>query len=177
MANKKSNGSKILGSILNILLIIVAIILAIGIYYIVQIQVLNKEYANMFGYTFFEVATGSMSPTIEVGDVVIVTLKKEVNENDIIVYKEGNDIITHRLIKKTEDTLITKGDANNSEDKSITSNQIIGEVIHIMPKIGIWRKILLTPQITILILIVIFLLSALLMYSPKNKTKDENNDE
>lgn len=147
MTEKKQIGSKIIGTILNILLCIVFIILLFGAYYIVQIKVQNKEYANMFGYTFFEVATGSMSPTIEIGDIVIVKLTKEVNKNDIIVYKDGKDFITHRLINIKKDELITKGDANNSEDKSITMEQVLGQVIYTIPKVGIWRKIILTPQI------------------------------
>lgn len=147
MTDNKKIASKILGTILNILIFLVMIIMAFGIYYIVQIKVQNREYANMFGYTFFEVATGSMSPTIEIGDVVIVKITKEVNENDIIVYKDGKDFITHRLIKIKDEELITKGDANNSEDKSITMEQVLGEVIYKIPKVGIWRKIILTPQI------------------------------
>lgn len=177
MANKQKSVGKIAGTILNIILIIVMAVLAIGIYYIIQIKVLNKEYANVFGYTFFEVATGSMYPTIEVGDVVIVKLTNDTKENDIIVYKEGKDIITHRLIRKENDTLITKGDANNSVDKSIMKQQVLGQVIYILPEVGIWRKILLTPQILGLITIVVLLLGALFMYSPNNKTEDENNDK
>ena len=147
MSKKQKKGSKILGAIINFLLFVVFIIMLIGVYYIVQIRILNKEYANMFGYTFFEVATGSMAHTIEIGDIVVVKLDNEVNENDIIVYKEGKDYITHRLIKMNGDDLITKGDANNSEDKSIIKEQVLGQVIYIVPKVGIWRKIILSPQI------------------------------
>ncbi|MBR3163430.1 MAG: signal peptidase I [Clostridia bacterium] len=147
MTNKHIKKSKIVEIILNILLFIVAIIMILGIYYIVQIKILKKEYANMFGYTFFEVATGSMSNTIEIGDVVIVKINDNIKENDIIVYKDRNDFITHRLIEIKQEELITKGDANNSEDRSILKNQVLGKVIYIVPKVGIWRKILLTPQI------------------------------
>ena len=141
---KKKEHSKIniLGYILNFLLFVVAIIMALGIYYIIQIKALQKSYADMFGYTFFEVATGSMSHTIEIGDVVIVKITPEVKENDIIVYKDDKSFITHRLIEINGDELTTKGDANNSEDKHITSNQVLGQVIYIIPKVGIWRKVL-----------------------------------
>ena len=132
---------------------IVSILIMIGIYYIVQIKVFQNDYSNLFGYTFFEVATGSMSPTINVGDVVIVKITKEVNENDIIVFKEENNFITHRLIQKEEGKIITKGDANNSEDKSITEDSILGKVITIIPQIGNWRKAILSPEVISLILI------------------------
>ena len=120
--------SKILGNILNILLIIAFLILIFGIYYNVQTKLLNKEYVNIFGYTFFEVATGSMSGSIEVGDVVLVKITNEVQENDIIVFKENNSFITHRVVKKDGDIITTKGDANNTEDSPIT----IDKVLHVM---------------------------------------------
>ena len=92
----KKTINKIVSIILNILLIFVSLLIIVGIYYLIQIKVLNNPYANIFGYTFFEVATGSMSGTIEIGDVVIAEITKEVKENEIIVYQEEDNFITHR---------------------------------------------------------------------------------
>lgn len=168
---RKIKISQILGYLLDFLLILVSIMIIIGIYYIIQIKVLNNDYANMFGYTFFEVATGSMANTIEIGDVVIVELTKEVSENDIIVYKDENSFVTHRLIKKNDNELIAKGDANNSEDKPITSEQILGKVIYIVPKIGIWKKVLMTPEVLGLTFVVIILLGFTFVYNSKTEEK------
>ena len=71
----------IIGYMLNILIIIVVLITMIGLYYMAQIKILKKDYADMFGYTFFEVATGSMADTINIGDVVVVKVNDEVKEN------------------------------------------------------------------------------------------------
>ena len=95
----------LIGIILNILIVLVTIFIIIGIYYLFQIKILNKGYANLFGYTFFQVATGSMSDTIEIGDVIIVRITKEIEENYIIVYKEEENYITHRLILKNGEEL------------------------------------------------------------------------
>lgn len=157
--------SKIISFILNILLIIVTIIIIIGMYYIYQLKIQKNDYANLFGYTFFEVATGSMSPTMQVGDVIIVKITKEVEQNDIIVYIDGKNIITHRLIERKDNELIAKGDANNSEDKPIQEDMVLGKVIKILPKIGVWRKIFTSSEIVGLILILIVLFSAVFMYS------------
>ena len=170
---KKINLSKIIGYILDVLIIIVSIIIFVGIYYIFQIKILKNDYSNIFGYTFFEVATGSMANTIEIGDVVVVELTNEVNENDIIVYKDGKSIITHRLIKKNDEELIAKGDANNSEDKPIQEEMVLGKVEKIIPKLGIWRKILTSPEIVSLILILIVIFSFTFMYIPKSEGEDE----
>lgn len=169
----KNKINKILSIMLNILLVLVSIIIIIGIYYIIQIKILNNDYANLFGYTFFEVATGSMSPTINVGDVVIVKVGQEVTENDIIVYKENESFITHRLIRKEDDKLITKGDANNSEDKAIEESDVLGKVIKIFPQIGIWRKAILSPEVIGLIVILIIILIISLIYTSKTEEKVE----
>ena len=138
-----------------------------------QIKIQKKEYANIFGYSFFEVATGSMSPTIEVGDVVITKITKDVNKNDVIVYKDGESIITHRLIEKNEEEIITRGDANNSEDKPIQTSQILGKVIYIIPQIGTWRRILATPEIIGMIFVIIIIL--IIMYIKTSKFEEEND--
>lgn len=163
---------KIISFILNILLIIVTIVIAIGFYYIYQLKIAKNDYANLFGYTFFEVATASMYPTIEIGDVVIVRITKDVEQNDIIVYTDGESIITHRLIEKNDNGLIAKGDANNSEDKPINENMVLGKVIKIIPKLGTWRKVFTSTEIVVLIIILITLFG--IVFVLPSKTEDEN---
>lgn len=164
---------KIISFILNILLITVTIIIIIGFYYIYQLKIAKNDYANLFGYTFFEVATASMYPTIEIGDVVIVKITKEVEQNDIIVYTDGQSIITHRLIEKNNDELIAKGDANNSEDKPINENMVLGKVIKIVPKLGTWRKVFTSTEIVGLILILITLFGIAFVLPSKTEGKFE----
>ena len=165
--------SKVISFILNMFLILMIIVIIIGAYYMYQIKIQKKEYANIFGYSFFEVATGSISPTIEVGDVVITKITKDVNKNDVIVYKDGESIITHRLIEKNEEEIITRGDANNSEDKPIKENMIIGQVIKIIPQLGTWQKILSSPEILVLIIMLIIILSTIYAYTSKAEEKDD----
>lgn len=169
--------TKIISCILNILLTIVTIIIIIGMYYIYQLKIEKNDYANLFGYTFFEVATGSMSPTMEIGDVVIVKITKQVEENDIIVYIDGENIITHRLIEINDNELIAKGDANNSEDKPIQQDMVLGEVIKVIPKIGIWRKIFTSSEVVGLILVLIVLFSAVFMFSSSDSKEKEEKGE
>lgn len=166
--------SKILGIILNILLIIAFLILIFGIYYNVQTKLLNKEYVNIFGYTFFEVATGSMSGSIEVGDVVLVKITNEVQENDIIVFKENNSFITHRVVKKDGDIITTKGDANNTEDSPITIDKVLGKVTGVIENVGIIRKVITSPAVLISITITLILLGIVVIYKPKEQKVEED---
>lgn len=165
--------SKVISFILNVLLGIITVVIIIGAYYMYQVKIQKKEYANLFGYSLFEVATGSMSPTIEIGDVVIVKITKEVNVNDIIVYIDGENIITHRLIEKQQENMITRGDANNSEDKPIENNMVIGQVIKIIPQLGTWQDILSSPEVLLLIVILIVILSIIYVYTSKSEEKND----
>mgnify|MGYP003510696536 CR=1 FL=1 len=162
--------SKVLGYILNILILFIVIIMAFAIYYFVQVKVLNKAYANIFGYTFFEVATGSMSPTINAGDVIIVKLTDDVKKDDIIVCKDNNSFVTHRLISIQDNKFIAKGDANNAEDKPMDVANLIGKVIKIIPKFSLMKNVIFAPQVFIPILVTIILLGIVcFLYDKKTK--------
>lgn len=127
-----------------------------------------------FGFTFFEVATGSMKDTIQIGDGVLVEITKDVKENDIIVYKEEENFITHRLVEINENgELITKGDANNAKDQPIKIDKVLGKVVYILPKIGILKKAILSKQVLILILTLIILLGVALKITTNLEEKDE----
>lgn len=151
---------KILKSLNSIIYIILLVIVIILIYNIIQISILNKPYMNIFGYSLFQVKTGSMSGTIEIGDIIVVKLTKDVSENDIITYEKEQMLITHRIIEKQENSIITKGDANNVADEPIASQEVIGKVVYTIRNIEIWKQVLKTPEVytlmaTTLILFVI----------------------
>ena len=150
---------KIVNLLLNILIVFFGIILLISLYITVQTKVLHNDYANFFGYSIFEVQTGSMADTINIGDWIIVGLDKNIKINDIVTYKLNKDYITHRVVEAYKDTYVTMGDANNAKDEKITEDQIIGKVVKILPKFGIFRKTIFNPIILITIIITLLLCS------------------
>ncbi len=156
MKNKKIV-SKIIDCILNILIVLFAIFLLISMYTVIQVKVLKNEYANFFGYSLFEVQTGSMHGTIEAGDWIIIKSTKDVKIGDIITYRSGNDYITHRIIESYRGTYVTKGDANNTADEPIDQRQIIGKVAKKLSGFGLLRKTLFNPVVIILLFITLYL--------------------
>ncbi len=113
------------------------LLILLSVYTFVVTDIMKKDYVNIFGYSYFVVATGSMSGTIEVNDIIFVKLTDNVKNNDIITFKNQNgDIITHRIIQTSGNRIITKGDANNTQDDAITRNHVIGKVVSIIsPKV------------------------------------------
>jgi signal peptidase len=104
-------------------------------------------FSNGFlGFHTVVVTSGSMRPGIDVGDLVIVRKPMGYSPlpGDIVLIKNGDSLVLHRVYKVDGDKIITKGDANKSPDPWISSDdQIIGRVIVKIPKAGwpsLWLK-------------------------------------
>ena len=76
-----------------------------------------------------EVETGSMEDGIHAGDYVLIYKKNIYKIGDVITYKKDGYYITHRIVKKHKKGIVTKGDANNTEDDPIKVSSIVGKVI------------------------------------------------
>lgn len=159
--------------IINALIFLLGIIAIIAIWASIQLNVQGKEYVNMFGYSIFSTETGSMSPTMEKGDIVIVKIGEQVQEKDIITYKKNNAFITHRIIKIDGDSIIAKGDNNNIQDEEITKASIVGKVVFIVNNVEIWKKVFSDIYVIIPIIITVILFVILVSY--KEKTGDKND--
>ena len=168
---------KIFRWIFDIILFIILAIALIMAYNHIQINIKGNTYTTMLGYSAFEVATGSMSNTIEIGDVILVKLiepNEPVSENEIVVFTQDTTLVTHRIIKINGDQIITKGDANNKEDDPITRKQIIGKVVKIIPNVKMWKEIILTPKVLIPSSISILLLWIFFSYDKEKNVKTTN---
>lgn len=104
--------------------------------------------SGFFKYHLVVVGSGSMTPTIEKGDGIIVKkLSKEEAEKlqvgQILVFKNSGLVLVHRITKLTENekgklSFRTKGDFNDSEDGFLTSvDDVVGVANFKIPKIGL----------------------------------------
>ena len=169
---KKGLLEQVLSVIMNVFIVFFGIILLITIYNSIQTKVLKKSYADFFGYSVFEVQTGSMEDTINPGDWIIVKKQKKFNLNDIVTYKQNNDFITHRIIESYNGTFVTKGDANNTKDDPIDETQIVGKVVKILANFGILKKTIFNPIVILVVIANIFIITRLLKNNGK-KGKSE----
>lgn len=167
---------KVMRIIVDILLFITTIAIIFSLYGLYQLKFQNKKYFNFFGYTAFNVVTGSMSPTLEIGDVILVKVEKDVKKDDIITYYKDNNFITHRIVEIRGKEIITRGDSNNSSDSPITKDMIIGKVVHTFSKASSFIDVLLTPKIFISIVVTLFLFSICISYIPKKSKVKYDKD-
>lgn len=146
---KENTLLKIIGKILYILLFILVILMLV----IVILQRATDNSVALGGYRIFTVATGSMVPVYEVGDILIAKEIKpeEIKVDDDLVYKgkEGSfkdKVVTHRVLSIQEENgtykIITKGVANTEQDPEITQEQVYGKVIYQVKSLSFISKMI-----------------------------------
>ena len=147
---------------------------------------------TLFGHQMYFIRTGSMSPYLEPGDVII---SKKYDGGELVAGKDGSvvtyygnigdnvDMITHRVIKIDGDTVITQGDFNNIADAPITKDDIEAVMVYktvIIDKIymvistiwGFWLFIF-TP---IAVLIISEIVSLIKELKKEKEVPDENEE-
>lgn len=168
---------KIISIMVSIFTYILLVILILVIYGKCVLMFTDKIYPSYFGYTMFEVASGSMEPTLYIDDVILVNItQNDLNKGDVIAFQNDDVIITHRVLLVDGDTITVKGDNNNTIDKPINRSQVIGKVIKVLPKFGIWKKIITEPKILFAIFITLVLFDFALSYNKENKKIEEKLD-
>lgn len=128
---KKSR--KIIGIVAASILGIIVVFM-MGILISNSIALSKNQMTSFFGYSISYVPTDSMEPTIESGDTVLI--KKcdfdDVKIGDIIVYKNDNKYIIHRVVRFDDDgSIVTKGDNDYTnpveDDVRITRENFYGK--------------------------------------------------
>ena len=159
---KDGNRRKIIFRIVIYILIIPIIIYNISL---IVFSIINKnETPCFFGIKAFVIVSGSMQPDLMIGDIVIVKKcdKNDINVGDIISYRSGHSVITHRIVEFIESDgqtgYITKGDNNNVKDNVVVKfEDIEGKYIGKISKLGN-VVLFLKNKIVIISIILIFYL-------------------
>lgn len=86
--------------------------------------------SGIFNYQLIAIASNSMVPVYYRGDTIIFEKVKDLSDikvGEILVFKNNNLIIAHRVVKIRDDSgklsFYTQGDANNSVDSSPVSEE------------------------------------------------------
>ncbi|MBF0926573.1 MAG: signal peptidase I [Clostridiales bacterium] len=136
-------------------------ILCLILIFFILLNIFSMNNKSLFGFRIYRVISGSMQPALQIGDVIIVKKSNNYYERDIITYSNGLTTITHRIIAINNDEVITKGDANEVDDKPINKEQIIGKFFFRISNFSLFSMILsknVIYLIMIFLLVLIFLL-------------------
>lgn len=124
------------GLLEDITFVAIAVVLAYGMYTTVGMLLQTSV-------PVVAVTTGSMEPTLNPGDMVVVygAEWENIEVSDIVVYRTEKAAIPiiHRVIKKNATALETKGDDNPGQlpfEKHVTPEQVLGKTVFAVPLIG-----------------------------------------
>ena len=150
----------VLGTTVTVLLVIIMIT--------VFVSRLSGNTPNVFGYSFYRIATDSMTPSLEVGDIILSKRVKDFSSlelEDVITYncekgKMAGKSITHRIVEIDEEngkysfrTQGTKPGASIDE-YPVEERQVESVMICELPLLGKFVSLLLKPYIFFIIIIV-----------------------
>ena len=144
-------------------------------------------------YPALAVASGSMLPTLNVGDLIIVqgTPPQQINAQymtgDIIIYRKissyGEELIVHRAVKKWQDDkgvywFSTRGDNNPSDDPAFSQDYYIGKVVGRIPYVGNFSLFTHSMGNSYLLIVLIIIIAVIILMFPftsgnENKPKEE----
>lgn len=165
--------------LLTFITIFVVLLVTFNVYNFVSIKLLHKDLALVNGYAVLEVISGSMEPTIKVGDLIVINTNEEkYGLGDIITFRDINgSFVTHRIINIEDNVMVTQGDANDSPDEEMSVSSIVGKYEMRIPGAGKLMTSLKNPLVMILILaigiIICFLASTDDELNPVDLTEEE----
>jgi signal peptidase I len=140
--------------VLDISTVLVFILLIVGFYFGLRIALRTTT-------PWVAVASGSMSPALNVGDLVIIqgVTPSQIKVGDIIVFDSPPSPYptVHRVVRiqnqsQNKTSFVTKGDANADEDAPVSEDLVHGRVIYRIPILG---YLALDPSISIVLILVI----------------------
>ncbi|HZA08050.1 MAG TPA: signal peptidase I [Nitrososphaeraceae archaeon] len=177
MPNKSE--SKVPGAIKDITIVVIG----------VAVVWLGLRFAFGTNNPFYVVSSGSMVPTLNINDVLIVKNGNDysfdkLKVGDIIVFHAAGEdrVIVHRVAEifttdSHTESVVTKGDANPSTipgvDYPIRMNQYIGKVVYVIPGLGLITKVI-SPPVNYIIIIAIL---AVLFVNRLGRRKDTETSQ
>lgn len=106
--------------------------------------------ARASGKVQLRVSGASMVPALWPGDLLTVRscCPHELAPNSIIVFRQDQRLVVHRLIRRIGDQMVTRGDARRHVDRAYEPGQIVGRVESVMrngrpvsPRNSLWQQI------------------------------------
>lgn len=169
---KKSKG--IFRGILRVFLFaVISLVIGCNLYTWNAKRVVGNALPMPLGYGVAVVLSGSMEPVLYIDDLVVIKATQDIDRGDIVIYQSGSSLVIHRVLSIDGETVVTKGDANNTEDDPINISDVKGKLVHTVRGAGTVTKVMRSPFVIVLIL----LLAIVLIELGYSKEKKEDNDD
>ena len=170
-----------------LLTILLLIVLAV-----VLVQRFSNNQLGIAGYRIFNVASGSMMPKYEVGDILLTKEKKaeDIRKGDDLVYVGEVDdfagkIVSHQVVevlpkKDGEYHFRTKGINNLAEDPIVAEHQILGVVSPKLVLLSFIGRVMVTPlgyySLFLIVIIMVSIQIVRCLFLDREEKEDEEED-
>lgn len=187
----ESKLKKTLRIIKNVIFVIVMTVL-VGFMIITLTARISGGTPSLFGHALYRVSSGSMVPTLEVGDIILSKDcdPMELKNGDIITYNGtsgqfAGKRVTHRVVEEPyyneadgEYYLVTKGDDNPVKDTPIKTSQVTGKLVDKIEFLKWIYDIFVTPWgLLILIALIIIAFFNEIVIFVKALTGNDDDEE
>ena len=135
------------------LLVFLGLVLGFNVYLANASSVGGNLMPMPFGCGFAVVQSGSMEPTLHVGDLLVVRQQGAYDVNDVVVFQSGRSLVVHRIVDKSATGFTTQGDANNTADEPIETEAVKGKVVGSVAFLGYVMEWLRSPVGILLVLV------------------------
>jgi len=117
------------------------------------------------GWDLYVVKSDSMTPTFAARDLIVTRPVEQVRVGDVVTFKRGNEVVTHRVVSIEGESLIMKGDANDTVDpQPVAFSHVDGGYLVKVPYAGYvtefistkrgWFLAIVLPAIILVLLLV-----------------------
>ena len=167
------------------LLSIAALIVGLNVYSLNASRLAGDLVPMPMGVGATVVLSGSMEPTLSMGDLLIIAKQDSYQVDDVVVFQANRMAVVHRIMElydqpvqgedgeEIQQMAITQGDANNTPDDPIQVGQIKGAVVFRLPLVGFLINMIKTPVGTILILALAIFLLERSFHKEREKDQDK----
>jgi len=141
--------------------------------FLVGILVVLSTLSPSDKYKLFTVQSGSMEPAIKTGSVIFTKKQNDYQVGDIVTREtsDGEIPVTHRIVREENELFVTKGDANDGDDRDeFSKEKVIGKVYLKIPYLGYPVSFAKTSHGFILIIVIP---AVILIYEELRKIKKE----
>jgi signal peptidase len=173
LLNKNKTKKTFRAPVRQLLLVLLAVVLGLKLYSWNAGSLAGNRMPMPFGCGASIVLSGSMEPALSVNDLVFIRQTQDIEPGDIIVYQSGGELVIHRVISRSGNQVITRGDANNVADDPVDVVSVKGKMIGRIPALGGLVRLIKTPAGTVTLLAA----AILLMELSYRREREQHDDE
>lgn len=153
-------------SIVNIVLILVIILNAFNL---ILNYLADDGYISFLDYTYMIIEEDDDILDLQANDVILIDLKLSGVQEEIIMYKNAEDVALGKVLEVTDDNTTILN--TQSEELELENDQVLGKVVKILPDMGTYLQKLLSTRVLVVTIGILIITSLIQSFLNKQQVK------